>query len=60
MGCAFSPKAITQHLIPRCYSGALGFPSEGKMVMGLAGTGSHIQPIPLTFYVVTVKPWEPH
>ena len=48
MGCASSPKAIMQHLIPRCYSGALGFPSEAKTVTGLAGTGSHIQPVPLT------------
>lgn len=47
MGCASSPNAIMQHLIPRCYSGALGFPNEGKMVAGLARTGSHIQPVPL-------------
>lgn len=52
MGCVSSPQAITQHLIPRCYSSALRFPSKAKMVTGLAGTGSsaprgHIQPIPL-------------
>lgn len=48
VGCTSSPKIIAQHLIPRCHSGALDFPSEGKMVTGLAGTGSHIQPVCLT------------
>jgi len=42
-----------KHLIPRCYSSALGFPSEGKIVTGLAEMGSSapratIQPVPLT------------
>lgn len=47
MDRASSPKAIMQHMILRCYSGALGFSSEGKMVIGPAGTGSCIEPVPL-------------